>query len=162
MDMAAISLGLCAAVLIIALLVQFFLWLKVRFELKAFVLEWKGVIENAVEKVDEYAQTIAALREKQAQLEAGHTAQTLKQTALEESFAHFNAKTVARAREEAKSARKEARSAEADAEARPAAGSAEALAAALAEQTSILDAEGSGQASAAGRAPKLRVKRFGT
>lgn len=139
LDIAAISLALAAAVLILALLLQFFLWLKVRFDVKASIAEWKGVIEHAIADVEEAREAFAGFREAQARLEASNTALSLKQTALEESFAHFNAKTVARAREEAKSARREARTAEAEAETRaPApADPSEALAAALAEQQAL-------------------------
>lgn len=162
--MASISLAALGAAVLFAIILQFVLWLKVRFDHKASVLEWKGVIQNAVAQVNEYKETLATLREKIADLEGADTAHTLKQQALEESFAHFNAKTIARAREEAKSARREARAGEADAEARGAAGGedrAGALAAALAEQQA-LGIPGAAEGAAPAQPTRLRVKRFGT
>ena len=168
-DLAAVSLAALGAAVLFAIILQFVLWLKVRFEHKASVLEWKGVIENAIKDVEAARQTFDAFREAQARLEASNTALSLKQTALEESFAHFNAKTIARAREEAKSARRQARSAEADADAGGEAAGAEAgaesraaaIAAALAEQQA-LGLPGAADGPAAGRPPRLRIKRFGT
>lgn len=165
-DLAAIALAALGAAVLFAIILQFVLWLRVRFEHQASVLEWKGVITNAVADVEEARSTFAAFREAQAKLEAAHTALHLRQQALEESFAHFNAKTVARAREEAKSAKREARAAENDAEAGVAAASAEtvpgeALAAALAAQQA-LGLPGPGGPTEAARPPRLKVRRFGS
>ncbi len=158
MDFGAISLAAFGAAILFAVLLQFILWLKVRYELKASVLEWKGVIENAVNKVNQSDNAFASFREAQARLEGTATALGLKQQALEESFAHFNAKTVARAREEAKGARREARSGEADQEAR-ADQEADAFTRAVAEQQRLGLQPPTDKPDKA-KAPRLTIKRF--
>lgn len=119
-DYAAIALFAVAVVLIIALIVQFFLWVKVRYEHRAAVAEWKGVIDVATEKAGRAEKACATLEaaatEARTNLEArvaeiSGRVKTIElaQTALEESFAHFNAKTIAREREQAKAAKREGR-----------------------------------------------------
>ncbi len=120
-DLASIALAGVAVVLILALILQFFLWLKVHYEHKTSVSTWEGVLLAATEKANraEDAASKARTRAEEihaetvsrfATVEASITSVRLSHEALDESVAHLNAKTAARERELVKAAKRDGRS----------------------------------------------------
>lgn len=166
MDLAAISLAALGAAVLFAIIFQFFLWLRVKFEHRESVLEWKGVIAHAVQDVQSAQAAFSTFREAQARLEGAQTVLALKQQALEESFAHFNAKTIAREREQVKALRKTGRQIAAEADADDQAdvtAQQELLAQALAAQAAAGAPPAQyAQATKPARSGRLVVKRMGT
>lgn len=109
-DLAAISFAALLVLILVVVLVQFMLWLRVKYEIKSDQATWKGVIED-VKRQAETATTasaaaLSAANEANAkaistatEATAGIEKARLKHEALAESLSHLNAKTVARERE---------------------------------------------------------------
>lgn len=110
-DLAAISFAALLVLILVVVIVQFILWLRVKYEVKADQAEWKGVIEDVKRQAlaateasgkAHSAAIAAALKADSAAnaTEAGIEKIRLKYDGLAESLAHLNGKTVARERSE--------------------------------------------------------------